>query len=299
MSDDIKWDAPAQREAGHHETQRHHAFKNGVRHAVSWLHTHAGSMVDPHAKAILNTAAFALGVDLAKDRISTTPANPEPDEATVERIARALARKWVLEELDRETRIRLPHREPRDEAFIERAVVAAWRYHVEDAETALAAIQAQPKAKRPQINSLHDEPCFYCGDPCNSLTGNPGLWPLALPVDASRQGHAVPVHMKCVLTRLGIGKSARKAEASDLERAVDFLWPCYTDDKLPKLEYAARDPRCLRLAAQFAAARRAGRDEAIRELREGRSGAFIEAEHADAAIDYLAANRPSPASEDK
>ncbi len=24
----------------------------------------------------------------------------------------------------------------------------------------------------------HNEPCYYCGEPCNGLAGDPGLWPL-------------------------------------------------------------------------------------------------------------------------
>lgn len=38
---------------------------------------------------------------------------------------------------------------------------------------------------------------------------------------------------------------------SALERAIDFLWPHYQDDKLPKMKYAAKDPQCQRLAAEF------------------------------------------------
>jgi len=39
---------------------------HGVRWAITWLHERARQMNDPHAKAILNSAGFNMGVD-AKD----------------------------------------------------------------------------------------------------------------------------------------------------------------------------------------------------------------------------------------
>lgn len=56
-------------------------YQRGVRACITWLHERAASMNDPHAKAILNTAAFNLGVD-----------KPEPGADEVERV--------VLEVLD-------------------------------------------------------------------------------------------------------------------------------------------------------------------------------------------------------
>lgn len=38
--------------------------RDGFRLAITWLHTRASEMNDPHAKAVLNSAAFSLGVDL-------------------------------------------------------------------------------------------------------------------------------------------------------------------------------------------------------------------------------------------
>lgn len=38
-------------------------FYKGVRAAIAYLHDYASGMNDPHAKAILNTAAFSLGVN--------------------------------------------------------------------------------------------------------------------------------------------------------------------------------------------------------------------------------------------
>ena len=37
--------------------------RDGTRWAIAWLHKRAEQMNDPHAKAILNTAAFQMGVE--------------------------------------------------------------------------------------------------------------------------------------------------------------------------------------------------------------------------------------------
>jgi hypothetical protein len=38
------------------------------------------------------------------------------------------------------------------------------------------AIRAEERAAR----EGHGEPCYYCQEPCNSVAGNPGRWPVAL-----------------------------------------------------------------------------------------------------------------------
>jgi hypothetical protein len=43
-------------------------YHDGLREAITWLHARAETMNDPHAKAILNTAAFHLGVEAAEER---------------------------------------------------------------------------------------------------------------------------------------------------------------------------------------------------------------------------------------
>lgn len=43
----------------------------GVRLAITWLHRRAEQMNDPHARAVLNSAAFQLGVDLKELREGT------------------------------------------------------------------------------------------------------------------------------------------------------------------------------------------------------------------------------------
>lgn len=42
---------------------RANGFRDGMRYAVTWLHDRANEMNDPWAKAVLNTAAFNLGVE--------------------------------------------------------------------------------------------------------------------------------------------------------------------------------------------------------------------------------------------
>ena len=37
------------------------SFDRGIRVAVAWLHEEAKRMNDPHARAVLNNAAFHLG----------------------------------------------------------------------------------------------------------------------------------------------------------------------------------------------------------------------------------------------
>lgn len=38
-------------------------FRAGQRWAITWLHERAKSMNDPHARDVLNSAAFQMGVD--------------------------------------------------------------------------------------------------------------------------------------------------------------------------------------------------------------------------------------------
>ena len=43
--------------------ERQIGFNQGVRSCIAWLHQRAAEMNDPHAKAVLNSAAFNLGTD--------------------------------------------------------------------------------------------------------------------------------------------------------------------------------------------------------------------------------------------
>lgn len=75
-------------------------FKPGILFAVQWLHERAASMNDPHAKAILNSAAFHLGRARARGETKLLPpgyrilAPGEVDAETVERCAEVAAGNW-------------------------------------------------------------------------------------------------------------------------------------------------------------------------------------------------------------
>ena len=61
-------------------------FYRGVRAAIAWLHEEAGRMTDPHAKGILNSAAFHLGVQKPDWALFNEPNAPSnsADEAEVQ-----------------------------------------------------------------------------------------------------------------------------------------------------------------------------------------------------------------------
>ena len=50
-------------------TPRKLGKRDGLRYAITWLHRRAESMNDPHAKAVLNSAAFDLGNEIREGRI--------------------------------------------------------------------------------------------------------------------------------------------------------------------------------------------------------------------------------------
>jgi hypothetical protein len=49
-------------------TEYDRGFKDGLRWAITFLHNQASEMNDPHARGILNTAAFHLGVEGGRAR---------------------------------------------------------------------------------------------------------------------------------------------------------------------------------------------------------------------------------------
>ncbi len=50
----------------------------GIRWAITWLHKSAREMNDPHAKMVLNNAAFQMGVEAKNLQIVEFP-TPEGD----------------------------------------------------------------------------------------------------------------------------------------------------------------------------------------------------------------------------
>lgn len=49
--------------------ERRQGKRDGLRWAISWLHRRADEMNDPHAKVILNCAAFNLGNEIREGRM--------------------------------------------------------------------------------------------------------------------------------------------------------------------------------------------------------------------------------------
>jgi hypothetical protein len=54
---------------------------------------------------------------------------------------------------------------------------------------------------QPKPAEGHGKPCYYCGEPCNSLAGNPNLWPLAF-CHRDEPGKVKWHHTGCVTERL-------------------------------------------------------------------------------------------------
>lgn len=68
----------------------------------------------------------------------------------------------------------------------------------------------------------HLDPCVICGEPCNSLAGNPSLWPVRLGNDGWR-------HIGCV-NRLLAERNASPPQ-SDIERAHAIIDKAYQEGK--------------------------------------------------------------------
>lgn len=65
------------------------------------------------------------------------------------------------------------------------------------ASDALLALSSPPVP----VDFGHDEPCYYCGEPCDALAGNPTRWPLGFP-HQDDPGVVKYQHVGCVLERL-------------------------------------------------------------------------------------------------
>ncbi len=77
-------------------------------------------------------------------------------------------------------------------------LMARYESHIEKLEAELAA----PKDQSPPEG--HDEICYFCGNPCNSLAGDPGKWPVFLWQGAisKETGKAFWHHAGCVMEKL-------------------------------------------------------------------------------------------------
>jgi hypothetical protein len=74
----------------------------------------------------------------------------------------------------------------------------------------------------------HDEPCYYCGEPCDALAGNPSLWPLGFP-HKDDPGVVKWQHVGCVLARLPENAAPTEGEeTTEKSREVIAVWAAPT-----------------------------------------------------------------------
>lgn len=84
-------------------------------------------------------------------------------------------------------------------------------------------------------HSAEYAPCFYCGELCNDLAGDPGLWSLYFPdPDQYGSGYGRHHHTKCVMRRLddlssaAVERDRLKATNRELLAALRELSAMYT-----------------------------------------------------------------------
>lgn len=90
----------------------------------------------------------------------------------------------------------------------------------------------------------HDEPCYYCGEPCSSLAGSPSRWPLPL-CHRDDPGKVKWHHTGCVTDRLIENGGHERARELQIESAalLNFIirnglyerWTASREDELSKL----------------------------------------------------------------
>jgi len=88
------------------------------------------------------------------------------------------------------------------------------------------------------IDEGHDEPCYYCGEYCNSLAGNPSLWPVAL-CHTDEPGVVKWHHTGCVSERLEDFK--KMAEYYTDISSGDCLYLAEAEDLLNKYDFVDED----------------------------------------------------------
>jgi hypothetical protein len=79
------------------------------------------------------------------------------------------------------------------------------------AHTALVAAYRRGIAERieqhDRAHQGHNEPCYYCGKPCDGLAGDPGQWPIGL-CHAGDPGLVKYHHTNCIYEQLNEGGAA-------------------------------------------------------------------------------------------
>lgn len=113
--------------------------------------------------------------------------HPAPTELTDEQLQRAA--HIVFEKVNYAT---ASHNFPPDSGYINavKAMLEMFRLSIpEEAEAVINLPQG------------HDEPCFYCGEPCEAFAGDPGRWPLGF-CQPDGTGITRWHHTRCVTARL-------------------------------------------------------------------------------------------------
>lgn len=114
----------------------------------------------------------------------------------------------------------------------------------------------------------HGKPCYYCGEPCNDLAGNPGLWSLGF-CHADDPGRVKWHHTECVTSRLIENRAA--SDVSDLEHAKNILgYTCDLGQWERDGDHIPSD--IIDVAAALAEARRAAVEQCVQA---------VDAEHTD------------------
>lgn len=104
------------------------------------------------------------------------------------------------------------------ETFVAGQMYDCWRdaaYQIAEKVPGLLAEVRRLQAER----EGHREPCYYCQEPCNSLAGNPNLWPIAL-CHADDPGVVKWHHTGCVSSRL-VERAAAPPVEQTVEEAID------------------------------------------------------------------------------
>lgn len=86
----------------------------------------------------------------------------------------------------------------------------------------------QLRAKRTFPTLGHDEPCYFCGERCNALSGNPSEWPIPL-CHEDEPGVAKAHHVGCVSGKLQqlTTTQVRLAEAITKLKELSTTFRCY------------------------------------------------------------------------
>ena len=73
----------------------------------------------------------------------------------------------------------------------------------------------------------HEQPCYYCGEPCDSLAANPSKWPIGL-CHSDEAGKVKWHHEGCIAYRVRIADEILKG---DPEQMIEWIEPYGPDNE--------------------------------------------------------------------